>query len=177
MKNLGIVVLGTKSEIKILANSRAFANLRFTTDSTICVDADSEVSPIPQGFEETYRGANNRAMNAQRLVPEGNYFFGHESGLITTTKEIPPVDIAICIIRDVEKIVAMGTSPGLMYPVEALQRAYERAKDTGDDPLRRKGAIINWGDPSDPHYEITKGYSNRAQLLEIGIWCALIHLL
>lgn len=168
------IISGSLSESKKTALFHAVSVLQINAE-IICVSARSEVSAIPQGLEETYLGASNRAKNSL-LYPGADYYLGTESGLIIFTPELPPVDIAVSVLRTRTEIVAVGTSQGLMYPMEEYKKAKELAIKTGQDPLRQKGSIITTGNPSDPHFEITKGRASRADCLYSGMWATLVHI-
>lgn len=168
------IVSGSLSESKKEALIYVIAALSLDAE-LIFLPSDSEVSPIPQGLEETYLGASNRAKNSL-FYPGADYYLGTESGLIIFTPELPPVDIAVSVLRNRTEIVSVGTSQGLMYPVKEYQEAKKIATKTGIDPLRHKGSIITTGDPSNPHFQITKGRMHRSGCLRSGMWAALVHI-
>jgi non-canonical (house-cleaning) NTP pyrophosphatase len=165
------IVLGSTSPHKLEALSRAIRILNLKSEITE-LSVKSEVSLVPQNFDETFRGAYNRAKNASIVYPDANYYLGIESGLITLSENIPPIDLAVCVFRNKDTIVSIGTSPGLMYPYSD----FSEAKKTNSDCLANKGSIIKTGDPSDPHFEITHGRISRAELLTIGICSCLVHI-
>lgn len=168
------IVLGSTSEIKYHGVSLALLDLQLTAD-VVRIKVPSGVSSIPQGMEETFLGASNRANNS--LSHKGaDYYLGIESGLISLTPDLPPIDIAICVLRNRAKLISIGTSSGLMYPVAELLEAKLQALATGSNPLLVKGSIITKGDPSDPHQEISKGRSHRSLFIKQSVWSALLHL-
>ncbi|MFC3416241.1 inosine/xanthosine triphosphatase [Algoriphagus hitonicola] len=78
-----LVIVGSKNPVKIYSTEDAFT-LAFNKGFHINgVSSYSDVSAQPMGDKETLLGAKNRALNAQKIFPEGDYWVGIEGGLDT----------------------------------------------------------------------------------------------
>ncbi|WP_297337315.1 inosine/xanthosine triphosphatase [Algoriphagus sp.] len=78
-----LVIVGSKNPVKIYSAEDAFT-LAFNKGFHINgVSSYSDVSAQPKGDEETRLGAKNRALSAQRIFPEGDFWVGIEGGVAT----------------------------------------------------------------------------------------------
>ncbi len=76
-----LIVVGSKNPVKINSAEDAFS-LAFSKGFHINgITTSSGVPDQPYGDEETWLGAKNRALNAKKNFPEGNYWVGIEGGL------------------------------------------------------------------------------------------------
>jgi len=75
------VAVGSTNPVKLEAVKAGFQSV-FPESSLafVSVDADSGVPSQPMGDAETRRGAENRAREARRLVPDADYWVGVEGG-------------------------------------------------------------------------------------------------
>lgn len=168
------LVLASLSPIKYRALIQALNYLQLNMN-IVQVNAASNVSEVPQGLEETYLGASQRANNAIILLPNGDYYLGIESGLIHLG-QMPPIDLAICVLRTQEKQLAVASSSGLMFPATAVQAAQTDGIKNNYNALTTKGCIIKEGDPCDPHKTISHGLLPRELQLMHGIIATLVHI-
>ena len=76
------IVVASENPVKRRAVEQAFAALFPEARSdVVSVSVDSGVADQPVGDAETRRGAENRARNARRQLPEAEYWFGIEGGV------------------------------------------------------------------------------------------------
>lgn len=76
-----LVVVGSKNPVKEACTEEAF---QLTFDDQVLVqslDVDSGVGAQPQGDQETYLGAYNRAANCRLAFPEADFWVGIEGGV------------------------------------------------------------------------------------------------
>ena len=76
------VVIASKNPVKISATEDGFkAMLSEEVCEFVGIPAESNVSDQPKSDEETLRGAKNRALNAQKIEPEADFWVGQEGGV------------------------------------------------------------------------------------------------
>jgi non-canonical (house-cleaning) NTP pyrophosphatase len=80
MKKLTFAIAG-KSQIKFDALDRAVWHLDIHATVVKVPNAPSEVNEQPVGFDEIWRGASNRALNAHKNQPGYDAYFGIENGI------------------------------------------------------------------------------------------------
>ena len=83
------ILVASKNPVKINAAREAFKRM-FPEENFIVEGAsvDSGVSDQPMSDEETYRGAKNRADNANKEFPEADFWVGMEGGVHNKDKDI-----------------------------------------------------------------------------------------
>jgi inosine/xanthosine triphosphatase len=76
-----LVLVGSKNPVKVACTEDGFAqafNRSFLVEG---INAFSGVSDQPVGDEETLLGAKNRALNSQKVFPDGDFWVGIEGGI------------------------------------------------------------------------------------------------
>ncbi|MBP2172464.1 inosine/xanthosine triphosphatase [Methanococcus voltae] len=123
---LRVASIGTLNPVKISAAqeavSRAVGSVLITS-----VDADSKVSDQPIGFDETFKGAYNRAKEAYDKA-SSMYGIGLEAGIVEIGEK--KLDIHICVIYDSFRHT-VGTSSGFQIPQEILS-GIEKGVECGE---------------------------------------------
>ena len=83
------VVIASKNPVKIQcvrqAFEKVFPNTAFHVEG---ISVPSSVSDQPMTDEETFNGAKNRAVNAQKVNPEASYWAGIEGGIQKNSNEM-----------------------------------------------------------------------------------------
>ena len=166
------ILVGSKNPVKIDSVKEAFANY-FEGIEVVGVDVDSEVSVQPIN-DETFVGAQNRAMKLKELNDSQNYgadiFVGIEGGI---TKQFDKWFAFGCMcVLDKDGRVGFGTSPHFELPqvvVEKLVKGIELG-DVMDE-------IMNQQNTKQRHGAIgffTNGVMNRKELYIEGLKVAVI---
>lgn len=164
---LRVVSIGSKNPIKIkgvqLAMEKTIGNIK-----VVPIDVDSEVSNQPWGFEETTKGAINRAKKAYYSI-SSIYGVGIEAGLVEIGGKY--LDIHICAIFD-GRTYTIGTSQGFQIPEEILEemkkgeecsKAAEKVYGLKD--IGREDGIIGY---------LTNKNINRVDLCESAVLMAMV---
>jgi non-canonical (house-cleaning) NTP pyrophosphatase len=190
-KNTVTVVLGTTSALKLQAIKGAFATASTEIGKIVGMPdaefvfiptaAKSEVNEQPVGWEETIKGANNRARNALTLAGsevKPRFVVAIENGAV----EVPAnganyyMDVGWAVLNDLEtnqQYVSSSTS--LSVPFEVIEATRQAGFDTttiGDVMHSRNPSIST----KDPHSSLLGGVMTRVPLLEqavlscIGQW-------
>ncbi|MGB5245644.1 MAG: inosine/xanthosine triphosphatase [Woeseia sp.] len=125
-----IVVVASKNPVKINAVRAAFA-MQFPDEALQLngISAASGVSDQPVGDDETRRGARNRVADAQRLVPEADYWVGLEGGIDTIDGVLQA--FAWMIVCNASGRVGMARSATLPLP-PAIKRLVDSGMELGD---------------------------------------------
>lgn len=83
------IVVASKNPVKIAAAlggfKRMFPSEEFEIEGA---GAESGVSDQPMSNDETYKGALNRAQNAQNMQPDADYWVGLEGGIEDTNDDM-----------------------------------------------------------------------------------------
>ena len=165
------IVLGSTSQHKIEAVKQACQQLGLLA-SVVGVKAASRQNEQPVGLNETYQGAFNRAQGAQAQNPKA-VAMGIEGGIFRTNNEKLPltIDLAVIVVLTPDNRRIVTTTPGVVFPEDCLHIAQERGFAT-----TTVGSVIAeklGGDPTDPHFTLTKGAVSRTQTLVDGLVVAL----
>lgn len=208
--NMNIVVAG-KSEIKRDATAGARDSVRATLEYEIykdhprrdflvclgqsivfCKDGvDSIVPPQPYELDETTRGAEHRALEAERLSNEGRtpeaieavskyeVYVGIENGVCTMKKGATPeedvyADLAVIAVRYKGKTY-FAISEGLVFPTKYVLEA----KAYGNGQEMTVGKVIAkhlGGDHANPHSTLTGGLTSRHEILEAAVYNAFVQI-
>jgi len=164
---LRVVSIGSENPIKIkgvqLAMEKTIGNVK-----VVPIDVDSGVSNQPRGFEETTKGAINRAKKAYNSI-SSIYGVGIEAGLVEIGGKY--LDIHICAIFD-GRAYTIGTSQGFQIPEEILEeikkgeecsKAVEKVYGLKD--IGREEGIIGY---------LTNKNINRVDLCESAVLMAMV---
>jgi len=167
-----VVFVGSENPVKIEATREAF--LKYFDDVEVKgIKIDSGVSNQPIG-NETFEGAEKRAINLKRFCDEnnlkGDFFVGIEGGIININSKWFGFG-AICIVSE-KGDIGFGTSPLFQLPkniVENLLKGKELGEVideiTKDNNTKHKYGAVGF---------FTKGRMNRKELYVSGLTLALI---
>lgn len=166
------VLVGSENPVKIEATREAFSNY-FDNLEVKGIKVKSGVPDQPVS-NETFEGAENRALELKRLNEEKNlkadFFVGIESGIIKFHSKWFNLGV-ICILNSEGK-AGFGISSGFELPesiVEQLLRGVELGdvtdKLTGEHNSKQKGGAVGF---------FTKNVMNRKQFYVSGLIIALI---
>ena len=113
-----LIVIGSKSPVKIEATKQAFA--KYYTDFQIeAVSIPSGVNPYPWSDEEMLSGALNRAHGALEAYPGADFVVGLEGGLQRLDEWMMVKQLAV-VVKDGE--VGVGVSSGYDCPKGILEQ-------------------------------------------------------
>ncbi|ABR55274.1 protein of unknown function DUF84 [Methanococcus vannielii SB] len=117
---LRVVSLGSVNPVKVRATENALTK---TIGQVLIskIDVPSLVSNQPLGFEETFKGAYNRAKAAFESV-NSVFGIGIEAGVIEIFEK--KLDIHVCVIYDGLNYT-VGTSQGFQIPNEVIKKIDE----------------------------------------------------
>lgn len=114
------VIVASTNPVKIettkLGFERMFPGETFQVNG---VSAKSEVPDQPMGEEETLRGAVNRANNAAKIRPEGDYWVGIEGGITEIEGEMEAY--AWVVIRSKEGKTGKGRTGSFFIPLKMVE--------------------------------------------------------
>jgi len=164
---LRVVSVGSENPVKVKAVELAMEK---TIGSVLVVevDADSGVSKQPIGFDETAKGAINRAKYAFEAKPS-LYGIGIEAGLVEIGGKY--LDVHVCAIFDGLNYT-IGTSQGFQVPAE-LVKEMKHGEECGVvaekiynvKNIGKKEGIIGY---------LTNGGINRMDLCENAVLMAMV---
>jgi len=125
------IVVGSKNPIKIDAVIETVTNYHdlFGDSLIIPLDIPSGVSNQPKSLEETIQGAIRRSVEAIAEIPDANYSFGIESGLM----KVPLIrtgymDFCACSIYDGFN-THLGLSSAFEFPKEVNKLIFQENLD------------------------------------------------
>lgn len=159
------VIVGSKSEHKLLAVKRAFADLKVDAE-VIGVDTKSGVNEQPFGMHETSWGALNRAKKSitTREAEGATMTLGIESGLLTMAGCVLDVAVIALVVEGQE---ILGTSPGVPFERQDYETASRKGFETntiGQAMAERLGSSA-----TDPTTQLTGGRYTRADQICEGV--------
>lgn len=186
MRNVVIFFpIGSESTHKLQALGGAAAqilpeNYHF---SIIPCNVESNVDPQPEGLNETFTGAHNRAEAAMEVfctiddyaeTTNDVYAFGVESGVIRgfDGRDNFTLDIAAVVIIDNHGQVWRASSSGIQFPEDCVTEAESQGFDTttvGQVMAERHEGM----DHTDPHSYLTQGRISRTNLIQQVLEAAL----
>ena len=162
------IAIGTTSELKVRALKSALD--QFGVEAEIMpIKVDSGISHQPFGYEETIKGARNRAKEAlDKLSPDISV--GVENGLIEIEKNY--FDVAYVCVISKENEESISFSAGLPIPQWMIDEIKEKNTEGGEITKRLSG---------DTEKDVGKYFSNgkikREELLKDAILLALLKIL
>ena len=165
-----LLIVASKNPVKIKAVlegfKKIFPNERFSVKS---VDVESGVSDQPMSDEETVKGAQNRARNAQQLFPKADFAVGIEGGVEMRGTETFTFAWVVVVAKTEE---GKGKTASFQLP-EKVASQLKEGKELGDvmdeifgkkNSKQREGAIGI----------LTDGVIDRTQLYTPAVIAALI---
>ena len=166
------ILVGSKNPVKIKASEEAFLKY-FKKVEVMGIEVDSKVSDQPIN-EETFEGAENRALELKRINEtkklNAQFYIGLEGGIIELHSRWFNFGV-VCVIDNNGK-VGFGTSPCFELPDEIVQELLNDAelgeimsKITKDRNIKKKGGAIGF---------FSKGIVKRKDLYISGLIVALI---
>lgn len=163
------VAVGSKNPVKLRAVRRVFARV-FGEVEVISIEVSSGVSSQPFGFEETIRGAINRAKAS--FSDDLNFSVGIEAGLIPVPLSLTGYfDIQITAIYDGNRL-SLGAGPGFEYPPDVIRETL-KGKEVGEVMDNFTG-VSSIGEKIGAIGYLSKGLMDRTELTEISVLMALI---
>lgn len=161
---------GFQTEILTALSLPADIRIEYTDEN-----AESGVSPNPRGFQETIRGARNRANSALKKCSAGEHKYigvGIESGFIEFPSELQGIfNFDVCCIiwgRDEDALTVYGFSQGIEYPRSPVERVLQ-GKDFNNEMM----AHLHPPEPPSPKRGIlgvlTDGRYPRQRVSEIAV--------
>lgn len=123
-----IINIGSKNPAKLTAIEEAVRNYDCSNDAEFCqVKADSEVADQPRSFEETFRGAKNRAKNA---FNDCDLSVGVESGIMKMPGNTH-MNFTVCAVYDGKKYF-LGISSGFVIPTKVIDGIVKQGLEMQD---------------------------------------------
>ncbi len=169
------IAAGTTSHHKISAIKEACRQMGYGDDiEVVGYPAESGINAQPIDLDETMKGAVNRALQAQKHIPEAELWIGIESGILRSDTYDVSFDIGVIVLIDPQGNRIYATSPGLVVTEPYVDEADER-----QFAVTTAGQVIAehlGGDHTDPHHTLTNGRLTRAETLVQGIITALAQL-
>lgn len=135
-----IIHTGSKNPNKLKAVKEAFSHFsQFSISELIPMDAPSGVSDQPIGYEETVRGAKNRAKNA---FTDCDLSIGLESGLIPVAgTSTGYLNMTVAALYDGSHYF-VGTGPGFELPSMVTRLVVDEGLEL-DEAILRSGLSDN----------------------------------
>lgn len=121
-----IVAIGSMNKSKIEGVKEAYSRY-FTNVEFIPVKVPSNVPPQPFGLDMVFRGAENRAVNAIRMV-NADHGVGVEAGIYSVNNRW--FDVQVVAIVDGDGWITYGLSPSFEVPASIIE---EIAKGKADE--------------------------------------------
>lgn len=124
------IAVGSKNPAKVKAVEEVIADYAFLQPAEVRgIEVSSEVSVQPHSLEETIHGAKNRARNAYAALPDCNYSFGLESGLLPVPyAKTGFMDLCVCMIYDGTEY-RIGLSCAFEFPPQVMRLIHEQGVD------------------------------------------------
>lgn len=124
------IVVASKNPVKINAAQKAFEKMfpdeKFAVEG---VSVESGVSDQPMSDNETHEGALNRTLNAQKAVPDADFWAGLEGGV--EDKNGTMETFAWMVVRSKEGRVGRARTGSLFLP-SAVAELVRQGKELGD---------------------------------------------
>ncbi len=124
------VVVASKNPVKLNATQAAFEKMfpdeTFTIDG---VSVSSDVSDQPSTDEETYKGALNRSINAQKAMPEADFWVGIEGGI--EAKDADTESFTWVIALSKEDVRGKGRTSTFFLPPQVAE-LIKQGKELGE---------------------------------------------
>lgn len=149
-----VIVLGSKSEIKIAALTEALEILGFRAE-IISVDVESGVPPQPQN-EETRQGAMNRSSNAMAAYPGAAVYVAIENGIFQQPDGTWVDKAVVCLTTSAGNhyTYVVTFSDGVVFDTQYVEEARRRGFDkyTVGQVMQELGIVK---DHRDPHADLS----------------------
>ncbi|MBW3001613.1 inosine/xanthosine triphosphatase [Candidatus Woesearchaeota archaeon] len=165
-----IINIGSKNPAKTTAIEEAVRNYDCSNDAEFChIKADSEVADQPRSFEETFRGAKNRAKNAFNAC---DLSVGLESGIMEMPENIH-MNFTVCALYDGKKYF-LGISSGFVIPTKVIDGIINQGLEM-QDAVYKAGLTHNPKIGSDEGIigVLTKGRLPRKDYAKQAVFMAL----
>ncbi|MEA1937072.1 MAG: inosine/xanthosine triphosphatase [Patescibacteria group bacterium] len=166
------ILVGSQNPVKIKASKEAFLKY-FEKVEVVGIEVDSKVSDQPVG-EETFRGAENRALELKRINEtkklSAKFYVGIEGGIMKLYSKWFCFG-GMCIINNQGK-TGFGTSPCFELSDKIVQELLSGIelgevidKIAEDDNTKQKGGAVGF---------FTKGIMKRKDFYVTGLTVALV---
>lgn len=164
--NIEKVFIASASKIKIDAVHEGLKELRI--DPPIeGLKVQSNVSDQPIGFDETFRGAQNRLKNLRNALQDlaGNHLLiALENGLWAFGERTNYFDTALCLVEDPSGQIEMATSTGVQIPDEVANHIIDNDLEVGPYMMEKYGI-----QEKDPAAVLTGGKVTRSEILSLAV--------
>lgn len=155
-----LIILGSRNMLKRQALALACEDAG--TEAMIeTIEAQSRVSSQPVGWDETWRGARNRALQARDASPSA-YGIGIENG-IRKNAAGSWEDFALGTLIDPHGNMLLSESSAVLLPEGAV--ALAQARGFTHTTVGSILAELHGCHPQDPHSWLTDGKTSRLNLL------------
>jgi len=118
-KKKAFVVVGSENPVKIRAVERVFKKI-FVQSEVRGVKVDSGVSCQPMSFEQSYKGALNRAEKAFKRFKQADYSLGIEAGI--ENYSFGYFTAGVVVVIDKKRRVGKGISCQLFLPIKIINQ-------------------------------------------------------
>lgn len=124
------IIVASKNPVKIqvarLGFEKMFPEEKF---EVVDISVPSDVKDQPMTYEETLKGAINRAQNAQKEIPEADFWVGMEGGIEETNEKMETAAFIVVIDKNGKMESAYTTGIRLSPPViKLIKEGYELGK-------------------------------------------------
>lgn len=143
------IALGSTSPIKLAALTTVAKGFNQQAE-IVAVPARSGVNEQPAGYDETYKGALNRAQAAFEAVPDADFAIGIESGLFPHGVSFADCAVAVALVPGKRALKAYAArSAPLGFPAECVRAARKAgfATTTVGQVMAAAGLIKQADDP------------------------------
>jgi inosine/xanthosine triphosphatase len=121
------VIVASKNPVKLNAAALGFnAMFNNVVFDFHAIEVASDVSDQPMGNEETYLGAVNRAKNAQKAMPDADFWIGLEGGNISHSATEMEVMAWIVVLSKTQ--LGKARTAGFFLPqktIDLINQGYE----------------------------------------------------
>ncbi len=162
--------LGTESPIKVRALNKALEALGLQSE-VLTMKTETEVSDQPFYFEETYKGALNRATQVLENT-SADVAIGLESGLMYITADERWYDMASVVVKTREGVLTSTWSSGYWIPTQLVEQVKSRGVELGVIIQELAG-----GGEKDPLKYLAQDKLKREDVLALAIQTALVQAL
>lgn len=164
------VIVASQNPVKIDASrggfEQAFASETYEFEG---ISVSSEVSNQPMTTQETYQGAYNRALNAQKQLPDAHFWIGIEGG-IDVLQDTMEVFAWVVVLSNNQQGVAKTASFMLPPKVSKLVREGYELGEADDMVFQQKDSKKQGGSVG----ILTNGLINRKDYYVQAVVLALI---
>ena len=123
------IIVASENEVKINAARIGFESVFDDLCVINGVRVESGISDQPLSDDETLTGAANRAMNAQKAIPEADFWIGMEGGI--ETRDDMFFSFAWVVIVGPDEVIGKARTGGFFLP-ETISSLIKQGKELGE---------------------------------------------